>query len=345
MDFGMPWPGAVVAREVEQAGTAAFCTGDFADHDAYVSLTQMVAGTTQAKVGTAIAYAFSRTPFAHASAVRALSHDAGERMFIGLGSAAFRINRDWFGVPAERPVARLTELVEVLRAFLHAENGQPITYTGEFYNINADVRAPVLGRLDVPILLAAVNRSMATAVGKVADGIIGHGLTTTRWWNEVLRPAVAAGAQSRERATPPLEYGWVITAIDDAAPERAIRDARLMIAFYLTVKTYDPMVAHHGWDAEVAALRIAFRNGDMDAMAGAVSDDMLNSIALTGTTADAIETLHSRVGGLPSDIGFFSTPSFMVGFRRREAYARASVGLIDAVRELPTAPLLAGGAR
>ena len=50
----------------------------------------------------------------------------------------------------------------------------------------------------------------------------------------------------------------MITAIDDEDPERAVMDARRMIAFYLTVKTYDPYVAHHGWTAQVDAIRQAF---------------------------------------------------------------------------------------
>lgn len=333
MQFGMPWPGAEVAREAEEAGTQAFCTGDFVDHDAYVSLAQMVAGTTSAQVGTAIAYAFARSPYAHASAVRSLSHAAGDRMFIGLGSAAFRINRDWFGVEVEKPVARLSECVEAIRAYLRAENGEKIQFAGTYYNIDADVKAPVLGRLDVPILLAAVNPGMARAAGRVADGLIGHGLYTSRWWNEVLRPAVAEGAAQAGKAST-REYGWVITAIDDAAPQRAIRDAKLMVAFYLTVKAYDTLAIHHGWDQPLAALRSAFRKGDIDGMAAAVPDEMLNAMALAGSTSDAIETLRSRAGGLPRDIGFFSTPSFMVGFRRREAYARSSLGLLDAVRDL-----------
>lgn len=327
MRFGMPWPGAEVAREAEAAGAVGFCAGEFADHEAYVSLAQMVAGTWQATVGTAIAYAFARTPFAHASAIRSLWHEGEGRMFVGLGSGAYRINRDWFGVDASRPVARIAELVQVLRTFLHAENGERITFTGEFYEIDANIAAPVLGRIDIPILLGAFNTGMAKAAGRVADGVIGHGLYTTRWWNEVLRPAVREGAERAGRDAP-LEHGWVITAIDDDDPARAIRDAKLMIAFYLTVKAYDPLAELHGWTGQVDALRAAFRAGDVDGMAGAVDDEMLHSIALAGTTTDALATLKSREGGLPRDIGFFSTPSFMVGHRRREAYARASLGLI-----------------
>lgn len=248
-------------------------------------------------------------------------------MFVGLGSGAYRINRDWFGVDASRPVARISELVQVLRTFLHAENGERITFSGQFYEIDANIQAPVLGRIDVPIMLGAFNTGMAKAAGRVADGVIGHGLYTTRWWNEVLRPSVLEGAERAGRDAP-LEHGWVITAIDDNDPERAVRDAKLMIAFYLTVKAYDPLAELHGWTEQVAALRAAFKSGDIDGMAAAIDAEMLNSIALAGTTSDALAALEAREGGLPRDLGFFSTPSFMVGHRRREAYSRASLALI-----------------
>jgi 5,10-methylenetetrahydromethanopterin reductase len=330
MRFGMPWPGSEVAREAERAGVQAFCTGEFVDHEAYATLTQMVAGTEGALVGPAIAYAFARTPYAHAAAMRQLAAQAPGRLFLGLGSGAHRVNRDWFGVPADRPVERMSELVEVVRAWLHAENGEVVRYQGEFYRVEADVRAPVLGRLEIPVLLAAFNRRMAAAAGRVADGVIGHGLFTRSWWDEVVRPAVVKGAAEGER-TRPTEHGWVITAVDDSSPERAVADTRRMIAFYLTVRTYDPFVAHHGWEAPVEALRAAFRRGDTGAMAEAVTDEMVAEIAVCGTTDDAREALRRRQGALPREVAYFAPPSFLVSERRRRAYARASLALIDAV--------------
>ena len=52
------------------------------------------------------------------------------------------------------------------------------------------------------------------------------------------------------------------------------------------------------------------------------------AMALTGTTADATAALRARGTGVPRDVAFFSTPSFMVGRRRREAYARSSLALV-----------------
>lgn len=69
----MPWPGPEIAAEAEARGAAAFCAGDFAHHEAYVTVAEMVAQTTRAQVGTGIAYAFARSPFVHAAAAPPVS--------------------------------------------------------------------------------------------------------------------------------------------------------------------------------------------------------------------------------------------------------------------------------
>lgn len=329
----MPWQGAEVGAEAEAAGAAAFCTGEFVDHDAYVTVAEMAVATERALVGTAIAYGFARTPFAHAAAVRRLWSQAPGRVFAGLGSGAYAINRDWCGVEADRPVERMAELVGAVRAWLHAENGERVRFDGEFYRIDAKVQAPVLGRIDAPILLAGFNKRMAAAAGRVADGLIGHGLFTPAWWDEVVRPAVAGGAQ--ERDTPPLEHGWLLTAIDDEDPERAVIDLRRMIAFYLTVRTYDPFVAFHGWTTQVARIREAFRDGRTDDMARAVTDDMVEAIGICGTSADAAAALRRRGDSIPRDIAYLAPPSFLVSPRRRRAYARAALGLVRSAGAAP----------
>ena len=327
-EVGIPWQGSGFAAEAEAAGVGAFCTGDFVDHEAYVSLTDMVAHTSTAQVGTAIAYAFSRTPFAHAAAVRQLHAMAGDRIFLGLGTGAFKVNRDWFGVPAERPAARLGELISVIRAYLEAENGDDITYDGDFYQIDAHIGAPVLGRIDVPIMVGAFNEGMARMAGRCADGVIGHGLFTKRWWNETIRPQVSLAAAKAGHGRLMKEYGWLITSINDEDPDRAILDARRMIAFYLTVATYDPLVEIHGWQDPVDAIRSAYKASDTTAMAHAVTDDMLEAIALCGTFEQARQMLAERgPDGIATDTVFLSPPSYLVSDKRKQAYARASLQL------------------
>jgi alkanesulfonate monooxygenase SsuD/methylene tetrahydromethanopterin reductase-like flavin-dependent oxidoreductase (luciferase family) len=180
------------------------------------------------------------------------------------------------------------------------------------------------------VLIGAFNAKMCATTGRVADGVLGHGLFTRRWWDEVVRPSVAAGAAAADRDPSELvEHGWVITAVDDDDPERAVEDARRMVGFYLTVRTYDPMVELFGWQAPVAELREAFRQGDIKAMTKAVTDDMLAEIAVCGTTADARAALAAKGTGLARDVVFLAPPSFLVSDRRRAAYARASLALMS----------------
>lgn len=103
-----------------------------------------------------------------------------------------------------------------------------------------------------------------------------------------------------------------------------------MIAFYLTVRTYDPFVDYHGWCEPVDRIRTAFASRDADGMARAVTDDMLTAIAVAGTLEQARELLTARGGGLPADTVFLSPPSFLVSKRRQREYARASLALIAA---------------
>jgi 5,10-methylenetetrahydromethanopterin reductase len=324
MKWGLPWPGPERAAEAEDAGASAFCAGEFSDLNAYVTSTEMALGTSKAAVGPGIAYAFARSPFVHAASARHLSRYAPGRVFLGLGAGTPRMNRDWFGVAADHPAPRMAELIEVIRAFLHAENGEPIRYRGEFYTIDADIRAPVLGRLEVPILIGAFNKIMLRAAGRSADGVLGHGLFTDRWWGEMVDPELARGARSRDGELDSLRrWGWLITAIDDDDPGRAVREARLQIAFYLTVRTYDSLVELHGWQDQVDAIRGAFRSGRPATIADHVTDDMLWAVAICGDAAQARAMLKSR-NRLP-DIAFMSPPSFLVGRRRRSEYDAAAI--------------------
>ena len=76
--------------------------------------------------------------------------------------------------------------------------------------------------------------------------------------------------------------GYVITSIADDR-EQARLEARRQIGFYATTLTYDAILDLHGWQAEKEAIRAAWRKFDMKALADAVTDEMLDQIAIAGT--------------------------------------------------------------
>lgn len=213
----------------------------------------------------------------------------------------------------------MAELVSCIRGFLQAENDQKIVFDGDFYSLNTHIRAPVMGPIDVPILLGAFNVHMIRSAGSVADGVLGHPLFTDRWWTDVVDPQLAIGAARQGRDPAELKrWGWITTVIDNEDPQRAVQDAKRQIAFELTVRTYDSLVDLHGWQDEVAAIRAEFAKGNARELGKHVSDDMLWAMAVCGDTAQAREMLAAR-RRLP-DIGFFSPPGFLVSPRRRQRY-------------------------
>lgn len=323
----MVWPGARRAVDAERYGASVFCTGEFVDANAYVGATEMALSASRAHVGPAIAYAFARSPFVHASAARHLDRLAPGRVFLGLGSGSRRMNESWFGVDFDEPVARITELVRAIRAWLSAENDGVVHHGGRFYNIEGRIGAPVLGPIDVPIMLGAFNRRMVRAAGAVADGMIGHPLLTDRWWSEVVEPSLGEAHAERSAMTSFRRWRWItVAAADD--PDAARRHARLQIAFYFTVRPYRSLAHFHGWDDSVAEITAAFRARDPEGMAAAVDDEMLDQCAVVGRPDEVAERLRQRHHG---DVAILAPPAFLVGRTQRDAYLDGIVDVASAV--------------
>src|SRR5204862_4413779 len=146
---------------------------------ATVALAAMAQATSTIELGSAIAYAFGRTPLVTAAEARDLDELSGGRLTLGLGTGTRRMQQDWHGLDGEHPATRMEELVPLLRRLwrLHEE---PVDHDGRFYRLHvrptAQVAPPL--RADVPVYLAGVNPRMIEAAGRVGDGLVGHPLFT-----------------------------------------------------------------------------------------------------------------------------------------------------------------------
>ncbi|MGH2685427.1 MAG: LLM class flavin-dependent oxidoreductase, partial [Actinomycetota bacterium] len=214
----------------------------------------------------------------------------------GLGSQVKRINEQRFSTAFEHPAPKLAEYVEVVREVLATFRGQHVQHQGRFFTVTMDP-FPGAGPVgEVPIYLAAVNTKMLEAAGGVADGVLGHPLTSPRYITEVVRPALERGA--KEAGRDPSEVNLTNTVILQLNDDRdqARREAALQIAFYATTRTYAPVLALHGFEDRIPALREAFARGDLAKMAG-LALPMVDTYAVTGGEDECREKL-SRFDGL-----------------------------------------------
>ena len=277
------------AQKAEMAGFESVWTTEFFNANALVRLAAVAAATHQVKLGTGIAYAFMRTPMLAASGAMDIDELSGGRMILGLGSGTERMNREWYSMPFDDPPApRIKDAVGLIRAAFAARNGGGLDYAGPYYQVKIPAYArPHAVRGAIPVCLAAVNAGMIRAAAACADGLIGHPVYTRRYIREAVLPVLQG---SRCELLP-----YVITAIAEDR-EQARADARAQVAFYYTTRLYHSILKLHGWEAAGETIADAFRRKDFAAMTAAVSDEMLDEIAVTGTPDEARERLRAWEG-------------------------------------------------
>lgn len=298
-----------LAQAAEAAGFGAVWTQDFKDKNAFVRLAAVAMQTQRIAVGTAIAYAFARSPMLDVTAAFDLDELSGGRLILGLGTGTKRMNEAWYGMPFEHPAPKMREAVQLIRAAIKAHDQPRFRFDGRFYQIDiVPYGRPHAVRDTIPILVAGVNRGMVRVAAEVSDGLVGHPLYSRRYLREVVRPTLAATAQQagRDPAAVPV-YGYIITSIArDRAQAR--REAKHQIAFYSTVRTYDAILDLHGWEREKQSIREAFWQLDIAAMADAVSEEMVDEMAIAGTP-DECRAQLARFDGLV-DVPLLYSPTF-----------------------------------
>jgi probable F420-dependent oxidoreductase len=282
------------ARRAEERGFESVWTTEFYDRSATVSLAAMALNTSTVTLGSGIAYAVGRSPLVLATEARDLDELAGGRLVLGLGTGTRRMQQDWHGADGQSPAPRLEELVPLLRR-IWAMDGSGVRHEGRFYRLALQPTSEVSPRPPIPVYLAGFNPRMVRAAGAVADGLVGHPIFTRRYVQEVVRPALAAGAARAGRDQDVPIAGYVICCVDSDG-ERARRDAAAQIAFYAVVRSYAPLLELEGCTSEADRIREAWQRGDHRAMVDAVGPEMLSRMAVAGTPDEARDQLRTRYG-------------------------------------------------
>jgi probable F420-dependent oxidoreductase len=280
---------ADMARMAEDGGYESIWVAETA-YSAYVQAALASQATSRVTVGTNIALAFPRSPTITAMTARDLQELSGGRFVLGLGSQVKRVNEHRFSVHFEHPAPKMAEYVEVIRQVLATFGGRRIEHRGRFYTVTMDPFPGAAPVPQVPVYLAAVNEKMLEAAGRVADGVLGHPLTSPAYLKEVVRPALERGAAAADRDPSEVSLTNSVILQLNADRERARFEAALQIAFYATTRTYRPVLELHGFGELVGDLRDAFGKGDLGRMAE-VAMPMVDTYAIAGPEEECRERL------------------------------------------------------
>jgi alkanesulfonate monooxygenase SsuD/methylene tetrahydromethanopterin reductase-like flavin-dependent oxidoreductase (luciferase family) len=202
----------------------------------------------------------------------------------------------------------MKECLAVIRKIWASHKGTGVRFEGEFYRINipAFVR-PRAVRDRIPIYLAAVQKGMLRTVGETADGLVGHPLYSRRYIAEFIKPNVDIGAKRTGRNLKDIDFTTLLITSISHDRQRAIQDAKNQIAFYASVKSYEGILNLHGWEQQKLAIWEHFQTVNLVKMAEAVTDDMVEQIAIAGTPDECRDQLKKWEGLV--DLPILYTPT------------------------------------
>jgi probable F420-dependent oxidoreductase len=257
--------------------------------DQFAILGACAAGTSTIRLGTAISSVFVRTAPTIAMAAASLDDISGGRFILGLGSSHKVQVEGEHGVAYGKPLTRVREYVEIVRALLR---DGCVRYQGETVAIDGFDLWFRPSRPAVPIYLSAVFPKMLALCGAIADGVI---LTRSSLQTGALVREQLAGGAARAGRDP----GRIaVTSLLPTAIGRTRREAldvlRPGLAFYVGFfPRYNRLMAEHGFAAEAAAVAAAWAQGDRQAAERAVSDAMIDATSLAGTAEEVRERIEA----------------------------------------------------
>ena len=273
--------------------------------DQFSVLTACAAVTERIKLGTSITSVFVRTPPTIAMAAASVDYFSNGRFILGVGSSHKVQVEPEHGLEFTRPVQRLRECVDIIRAILKDSD---VNYHGEIYDIDRfDLWFQPL-RKEIPVFVAAVFPKMLEVCGEIAEGAI---LT----WCTLDHAAEAArhvglGARNAGRDPADVEVASLLPcAVSD--DRDAARDLmRMPIASYAgRFPRYRKLMIDAGFPEEIEDVRVAWQAGNIQESLDLLPSGLIDKIGLVGTADEVREKLTEyRAAGITLPI---VSPRFM----------------------------------
>ncbi|MGC4996775.1 MULTISPECIES: LLM class F420-dependent oxidoreductase [unclassified Streptomyces] len=193
------------------------------------------------QVGTSAIPVFGRHPLIVSSQAQTAQAATHGRYHLGLALGTRLLTEGGFGLPFERPVARLREFLTALRQLTGTGTAD---FHGELLTAVTPVPARVPGAEDgVPVLVAAMGPQALKVSGELADGILPY-LAGPRALERDIVPAVTAAAEAAGRPAPRIVALVPGVVTDDVDAVRETATERL--AFYEQIPSYARVIELSG---------------------------------------------------------------------------------------------------
>lgn len=239
--------------------------------------------TSTQKIGSSIINIYSRSPTTIAMGAATIDSLSNGRLILGLGTSSIPIVESFHGNKFEKPLQRMKEYVEIIRLAL---SGKQINYDGEIFKLNNFSLLIKPQRNEIPIYVAAINKKMVDLAWSIGNGVIFY----LRPLNEMKE--TISKMQSKKKIDVTCQ---LITCVSEDS-EEAVQRAKKTIAFYISVgEIYREFLAKNGYASETKNIFEEFKKSGFQSNHELVTNSMLKSLAICGTSDQCKEQLNNFV--------------------------------------------------
>ena len=301
--MGYPPPGTnpteltALAQKAEGLGYDSTWAAEAWGTDAVTVLAWIAATTSTIKIGSAILQIPARTPANTVMTAATLDLMSGGRFLLGLGLSGPQVVEGWHGQPWGKPVGKIREYVELVRAGLRRET---LVHQGEHYRVPYDgPDATGLGkplklmarplRAEIPIYLAAFRPRSVELAAEIADG----------WLPIFFSPEKARATFPAPFARNGLDIAPSVPALVSDDVESARDALKPYYALYLGgmgargKNFYNDLAREYGYEEAAERIQDLFLDGKQRDAAAAVPDELIDELALVGPRARIAERLDA----------------------------------------------------
>jgi probable F420-dependent oxidoreductase len=230
------------------------------------------------RLGTGVVGVFTRGPAILAQHAAALQNLSNGRFCLGIGSSSNVIVERWNGMEFDKPLTRVRETVEFLRAALAGEKA------GGGFRLEQPPEQPV------PIVIAALRERMLQTAGEIGDGAFLNYLplaSTDRVISELRKGESAAGKE--EGSVDVMCRFFCIQGERD----QALGIARWMFCAYATVPVYESFFRWLGYGEAIDPMVDAWRSGDRAKALELAPTDLIEDVFILGEPDEQRERLRA----------------------------------------------------
>jgi probable F420-dependent oxidoreductase len=232
------------------------------------------------RLGTGVVGVFTRGPGILAQHAATLQNLSGGRFCLGIGSSSNVIVERWNGVPFEKPLTKVRETIEYLRAALSGDRAP-----GGF-KLEQPPEQPV------PIVVGALRERMLQTAGELGDGAFLNFLplaSVDKVVAEVRKGEEAAGKDARSVET----FCRFFCIQGDR--EQAMGLARFMFCAYATVPVYEKFFRWLGYGEAIDPMVEAWRGGDRAKALELAPTDLIEDVFVLGDAGEQRTRLEAFV--------------------------------------------------